>query len=267
MVRKLQDAKIGDPNRLSAIRNALENGRIVYESDKKYLQEKFNEMQKNGSDINAVNNLQHEQNNEQKLQIIAKLQESEIGNNEKLETMRKCLVNNEILSKENEDYLIEKYDQLKKIDNSEIKIQEKLDIIHKLKINEIGNSIKLTDLQKRLTARKELSSEDESYLQTKFEQYKKIKGAESSITKTVPKSDPIPDTKTIKQKRPRPVDPDAKYCAYCQRSVHPERDFSVAALVVLLFLGILPGVIYYFLKAPTCPICKHNRWQIPPDDE
>ena len=73
--------------------------------------------------------------------------------------------------------------------------------------------------------------------------------------------------KEIKTKRPSLIDPNAKYCAYCDRSVHPEKDFSVAALVVLLFLGIIPGLIYYFLKSPVCPICKHNQWTIPPDDD
>ncbi|MGI0056740.1 MAG: hypothetical protein ACREAK_05125 [Nitrosarchaeum sp.] len=49
--------------------------------------------------------------------------------------------------------------------------------------------------------------------------------------------------------------------------MRPERDFSVAALVILLFLGIIPGIIYYFLKSPVCPICKHNQWTIPPDED
>ena len=81
----------------------------------------------------------------------------------------------------------------------------------------------------------------------------------------------VENTRPIKKepttKRTKLVDPNAKFCAYCDRSVHPERDFSVAALVVLLFLGIIPGIIYYFLKSPTCPICKHKQWIIPPDDD
>ena len=106
----------------------------------------------------------------------------------------------------------------------------------------------------------ELSDNDESYLQTKIKQYKKIHAEPPKPVKPV-------TPKKIVKKRPRPVDPDAKYCAFCERSIRPERDFSVGALVVLLFIGIIPGIIYYFLKSPVCPICKHSQWQIPPDED
>jgi hypothetical protein len=69
------------------------------------------------------------------------------------------------------------------------------------------------------------------------------------------------------KRKQRRVPPDARFCAYCERHVTPERDFSVGALLILLLLGIIPGIIYYFLKAPVCPICKHHQWEIPPDDE
>jgi hypothetical protein len=195
--------------------------------------------------------------------MISKLQEAEIGNHVKLETMKEMLLENKSLSAEDDKYLDEKYDQLKKVDESEIKIQQKLEMIEKLKHAEIGNSSKLDDCKSALSEGKKLTDEDETYLKTKIEQYKKI-SIESKSVKPVVSSD---TTKKTVKKRVKPVDPDAKYCAYCQRSIRPERDFSVAALVILLFLGIIPGLIYYFLKSPVCPICKHSQWQIPPDDE
>ena len=47
LIKKLKVAKIGEEARLDAIKDALTNGRPVYESDKKYLQEQFNELQGN----------------------------------------------------------------------------------------------------------------------------------------------------------------------------------------------------------------------------
>jgi hypothetical protein len=68
-------------------------------------------------------------------------------------------------------------------------------------------------------------------------------------------------------RRKKRVPPDARFCVYCERYVTPERDFSVGALLILLLLGIIPGIIYYFLKAAVCPICKHHQWTFPEDDE
>lgn len=136
--------------------------------------------------------------------------------------------------------------------------------LEKLKHAEIGSSSKLDECKNALNDCGKLSDEDESYLQTKIEQYKKINKEPPKPATPVARSDTV---KKIVKKQPKPVDPDAKYCAYCQRSIRPEKDFSVAALVILLFLGIIPGLIYYFLKSPVCPICKHSQWQIPPDDE
>ena len=257
LIEKLKSAQIGEVPRLDAIKNALENGREVYDSDKKYLQEKF-------TVLNGIKEPQTQtepgKSDEKRLYIISKLQEAEIGNHVKLETIKETLLKKESLSAEDAKYINEKYEQLKKVDDSEEKIHQKLEIIEKLKHAEIGNSAKLDECKNALNESGELTEENESYLQTKIEQYKKIHTEP-------PKPVARPDTaKKIVKKRLKPVDPDAKFCAFCQRSIRPERDFSVAALVILLFLGIIPGLIYYFLKAPTCPICKHSQWEIPPDD-
>jgi len=256
LIKKLQAAKIGEDARLEAVKDALTNGRTVYESDKKYLQEKFNELQGNGE---PQTQSEPYKSDERRLYMISKLKDAEIGNNVRLETMKETLLGNESLSIDDEQYLDEKYEQLKKVDDSEEKIQKKLEMIEKLKQAEIGNYTKLDECKNALNENGVLSEEQESYLQSKIEQYKKIHAEPPKPTKPV-----IP--KKIVNKRLRPIDPDAKYCAFCERSIRPERDFSVAALVILLFIGIIPGLIYYFLKAPTCPICKHSQWTIPPDE-
>lgn len=44
IIKKLQEAHIGDQPRLESINNTIRKGRIVYESDKNYLETKFNEL-------------------------------------------------------------------------------------------------------------------------------------------------------------------------------------------------------------------------------
>ena len=261
LIEKLKAAQIGDESRLNVIKKALENGKTVYGDDKEYLQEQFKVMQEKGERQTPTD---PSKTDEKRLYIISKLQEAEIGNHVKLETIKETLQGNETISVEDDAYLDEKYEQLQKVDDSEAKIQQKLEMIEKLKRSEIGSSEKLDECKNALNQFGELTEEGESYLQTKIEQYKKIHREQPKPITQVAKSN---TAKRIVKKRTRPVDPDAKYCAYCQRSVHPERDFSVGALVVLLFLGIIPGLLYYALKAANCPICKHHQWQIPPDED
>ena len=47
LIEKLKTAKIGEESRLESMKDALMNGRTVYESDKKYHQKKFQLLEKN----------------------------------------------------------------------------------------------------------------------------------------------------------------------------------------------------------------------------
>ena len=58
-----------------------------------------------------------------------------------------------------------------------------------------------------------------------------------------------------------------KYCINCERMVEPKKDFSLGIFIVLLILGLIPGIIYvlYFLiKQGSCPMCNSKHWGIPP---
>lgn len=251
LITKLQDSNIGNKSRLDSIKDALQGGRTVYDSDKNYLKDLYQQLQSSNNEKSS-----RETTTEELLELIKKLEQAEIGNPEKLESITSSLNAGKSLSKEENDYLNQKLEHLEKINPNESKIRKALDTVEKLQLAEIGNSERLESIKKRLVDSGSLPPDEKSYLIEKSKQLSAIEN--KNLT---------PAKKEIQRKRPKPVDPDARYCAYCQRSVHPEKDFSVAALVVLLFLGIIPGIIYYFLKAPTCPICKHNQWQIPPDDD
>ena len=258
LIEKLKAAEIGEPGRLDSIKNLIENGKTVFDSDKNYLKSKFEELNQSGEkQIQPVDEI----STQKTLYIIGKLREAEIGDPKRLDIMKSLIENNIALEEDDSKYLSEKYEQLKKVDDSEEKIHQQLEIIEKLKEAEIGNAEKLDECKNALNESGELTEENESYLQSKIQQYKKIHAEP-------PKPVARPDTekKIVKKFIIKPVDPDAKFCAFCERSIRPERDFSVGALIVLLFIGIIPGIIYYFLKSPVCPICKHSQWRIPPDD-
>ena len=258
LIQKLLDAKIGDPERLRIIKNTLENGNKVSVEEKNYLKEKFEELKnyppKTEKEIDKTEISKN-------LIMVEKLEEAEIGNYDRLETMKERMANNKSLSKEDNEYLEEKYEQLLTIDGVEAKTLEKLDMVKKLQTAEIGNKEKLEKIQGILDERKELPQENEEYLQTKFEQYKKIQASNPTTSKTNPES-----KQTESPIKLGPF-PDAKFCGICRKSVSPVRNMSTGAWILLLFIGIIPAIIYYLVKEKVCPICKHHQWEIPADDQ
>ena len=51
-----------------------------------------------------------------------------------------------------------------------------------------------------------------------------------------------------------------RYCPYCKRMVRPIKYISWGWFVLLVILGVLPGVLYLLLwvlfKRRECPICR-----------
>ncbi len=55
-----------------------------------------------------------------------------------------------------------------------------------------------------------------------------------------------------------------KYCNNCKQLVDPQKKFSTGILIVLLCLGVVPGIIYYVIKKATCPMCNSTNWGVKP---
>jgi len=109
------------------------------------------------------------------LNLIKKLQAAELGNPEKLDSIKSVLEKKQPLSEVDSKYLEEKYSQLQKVDDVEKTITKTLIIIEKLKEEEIGDSKRLDSIKKLLEERGILSSGDDVYLAEKLKQYRKIK--------------------------------------------------------------------------------------------
>lgn len=56
-----------------------------------------------------------------------------------------------------------------------------------------------------------------------------------------------------------------KYCPLCQRNVEPTKKLNWPIFIILLIIGIVPGLLYfiYYLLKPkkVCPICGTKRLQ------
>jgi hypothetical protein len=57
-----------------------------------------------------------------------------------------------------------------------------------------------------------------------------------------------------------------KFCNNCKQMVEPQKNYNLALLIILLFIGICPGIIYYFIAKKTCPLCNSTNWGIKPQE-
>jgi len=229
LIEKLKAANIGDQVRLNSIKNALVYGKTVYESDKKYLQEKFKELnpsdtdttETNESSINEINDAENRKN----LTLIQKLIDAEIGNTDRLKMMKTTLEDNLSLSEEDNSYFQTKIKQLQKVDDVENKIERALRIIDKLQKEEIGNPERLESIKNSINQRRELSEDDDVYLAEKFKQYKKINNQATS----------------------RPQNP--QYSNSQSRTYNPEFKSEGTTLVLSIVLGLfgISGVGHLYI--------------------
>lgn len=113
----------------------------------------------------------------------------------------------------------------------------------------VGDTKRLEFILKSLKEEKKIYNSDRKYL--------------SDLLKKHSSDDNI--LERLDYLNPKPVVyKNQKYCTICEKSVYPERDFNTGALLILLLLGIIPGLVYYAVKNKTCPICKHDKWQVSP---
>lgn len=56
-----------------------------------------------------------------------------------------------------------------------------------------------------------------------------------------------------------------KYCPLCERKVEPVKKFNWPVFIILLILGFVPGLLYffYYLIKPKnrCPVCGTKNLQ------
>lgn len=59
----------------------------------------------------------------------------------------------------------------------------------------------------------------------------------------------------------------SKYCENCEQQVQPTSDYSTTVLLILLVLGIFPGILYgisvVIFGDKKCPQCNDTNWRQP----
>ena len=55
-------------------------------------------------------------------------------------------------------------------------------------------------------------------------------------------------------------DSEVRFCANCKKKIYPVRTFTKGVVLLLVFFGVLPGIVYYYWKEKKCPECKESNW-------
>jgi len=118
LIKTVKEAQIGDSARLESIQRALEENRTVYDIDKKYLKEKFNELQNHKPDLKIENENLTESESEKILEQDEMTDESKTDGkvtqidsaNKKTEPLSEIeSLRKEIKKLQDKNYLIEKH--------------------------------------------------------------------------------------------------------------------------------------------------------------
>ena len=199
LIEQLLKLKIGDEGRLLYIKNSLDTGRKIYETDKKYLEQWRKKIKKINTETKKPL-LLSEENTKQELNIIGRLEKAEIGNPQRLLSIKRALTDGIEMSDENHQYLNKKFEQLVKTVENEKMFYEAIKVIEKLQDVEIGNSERLQSIKNTLLKGSELNLQDIKYFNEKADALKELQDSEKILSEKKEKVKPSTiKTSTVKQ--------------------------------------------------------------------
>jgi len=204
LVEKLIEYDVGERERLIFLRLYIIEGKIIFESDKRFIErcvtkleeqeknkiilKKFQEPEKNKiipkkleePEKNKIipNKLEINQD-DKNLKIITKLLESEVGDPNKLESIKQHILDNQFLVEHEAQYLEEKFGQFAKINENEKTIRAAIKTIKELTQIEIGNSNRLESINEKLQMQTSLSISDVKYFNEKASDLKKLRNEQN----------------------------------------------------------------------------------------
>ncbi len=115
------------------------------------------------------------------MDVIRQLHESKLGSPERLSVIKKTLEESNSLSKQDTDYLKEKYVELRSISPDKDKTRWTLEIIQQLLRYEIGNPGRLNVIRRALEDGKPVDPIEIDYLKEKFAQLTILKSNKSDV--------------------------------------------------------------------------------------
>jgi len=173
LIEKLIEYDIGENERLIYLKYYIKNGKPIFETDKRFLErciKKLEEQEIPKIKPKIMENIPDEKN----LNIIKQLRESEIGDPNRLESIKHDILENETLHERDVEYLKEKFEQFSQIDENEKTIRDAIKTIKALKRAEIGNADRLESINEQLERRSPLSISDVKYFNEKAKELKKL---------------------------------------------------------------------------------------------
>ena len=169
----LHETAVRDSERLNAIKKALQEGKLVAESEIAFLNVKHEALKQ---EIDLQNRTKWT------IDVIKRLHEEEIGDYARLASIKAALEEGRKVDQREISYLKEKYKILQQVDANK-KIQWSIDIINKLQKAEIGNYEHLESIKAALVERKYVHESEISYLVTKYKQFLMIKQSKGESDK------------------------------------------------------------------------------------
>ena len=174
LVEKLIEYDIGENERLIYLKYHIKNGKPLFETDKRFLERCIKKLEER--EVPKIKPKKIENNPDEKnLNIIKQLQESEIGDPNRLESIKHDILDNEILNERDTEYLKEKFEQFAQINENEKTIRDAIKTITALKREEIGNAHRLESINEQLERRSPLSISDVKYFNEKAKELKKLR--------------------------------------------------------------------------------------------
>jgi len=178
LVEKLIEYDVGEKERLIFLKHYIINGKIIFESDKRFIERsvtKLEELEKNKIIPKKLEINQADKN----LKVITKLQEAEVGDSNKLESIKQHILDNQSLLEHEAQYLEEKFGQFAQINENERTITEAIKIIKELTQAEIGSPNKLESINEKLQMQIPLSISDVKYFNDKASDLKKFRNEQN----------------------------------------------------------------------------------------
>ena len=178
LVEKLIEYDVGEKERLIFLKHYIINGKIIFESDKRFIERsvtKLEELEKNKIIPKKLEINQADKN----LKVITKLQEAEVGDSNKLESIKQHILDNQSLLEHEAQYLEEKFGQFAQINENEKTITEAIKIIKELTQAEIGSPNKLESINEKLQTQIPLSISDVKYFNEKASDLKKFRNEQN----------------------------------------------------------------------------------------
>lgn len=197
LVEKLIEYDIGENERLIYLKYYIKNGKPIFETDKRFLERCIKKLE--GQEVpkikpKKIENIPDEKN----LNIIKQLQESEIGDPNRLESIKHDILDNEILNERDTEYLKEKFEQFAQINENEKTIRDAIKTITALKREEIGNAHRLESINEQLERRSPLSISDVKYFNEKAKELKKLRNEQIYFKEKEQEFEVKPKINTIK---------------------------------------------------------------------